>query len=413
MKRYIVFPVFLLVFALTIPAIAADATSCETCHGKLKGRLHTPVEQWRQSVHHEYGITCNRCHGGNPDATAMKDAHSRAAGWIGKPSAIQIVEKCGTCHANEEFMKQYNPNARTDQLKNYRTSFHGKNILEKKAGDGATCASCHGAHDVLKASDPRSHVYATKVVDTCATCHENSELMNRYGIEGNEVADYRASVHYQALTGKNDLFAPTCNDCHGNHGAVPPGVGSIVNVCGTCHAMNQKLFAESPHAAWEDMGFKMCMECHGNHAIQSPSEAMLSRTDGVCLNCHGEDEDAFATMTAMHDAITGLKAGMDETGAALDQVAEKGVFVEDARLELQDAHNSYIKARTAVHKFDAAHVTEVLKAGVTAVDNVRTFAETAAREVRKRRTGLYLFLGLLAVIVILIGLKLKFMESDN
>jgi hypothetical protein len=35
----------------------------------------------------------------------------------------------------------------------------------------ATCASCHGAHDVLPASNPASLVSAQNRVATCAKCH--------------------------------------------------------------------------------------------------------------------------------------------------------------------------------------------------------------------------------------------------
>jgi hypothetical protein len=38
----------------------------------------------------------------------------------------------------------------------------------------ATCADCHGAHDILPASDPRSSVSSAKRVETCARCHKNA-----------------------------------------------------------------------------------------------------------------------------------------------------------------------------------------------------------------------------------------------
>ncbi len=78
--------------------------------------------------------------------------------------------------------------------------------------------------------------------------------MTRYGIKGNEVEEYKKSVHYAALVEKNDLSAPTCKSCHGAHGATPPGVSSVANVCGTCHVSQRERFDLSPHkdafAAW-------------------------------------------------------------------------------------------------------------------------------------------------------------------
>lgn len=392
---------------------ATQTNSCLDCHAKMKGRLGTPVEQWHTSVHNDVGITCVDCHGGNAEAAEMRAAHSRAGGWIGKPSALQTVQVCGTCHADTAFMKQYNPNARTDQLDLYRTSSHGENILKKKDGRAATCASCHGAHDVLRASNPQSHVYATNVVKTCATCHADEALMGEFGISGTQVDDYKKSVHNQALTDKNDLFAPTCNDCHGNHGAVPPGVTSIVHVCGTCHVQNEQLFNESPHMAWEDMGFSMCAECHNHHEVLHPTEAMLSPEEGICLNCHVEEEDAFQTMVSMHDAITGLKSGLDEARERVDHAAEQGMPMDEALLTLQEGHNSYIKSRTAVHKFNADHVNEVVEAGMTSLNKVREMADNAITEVMKRRTGLYLFIGFIVFLVVLLWLKVRSMEQKS
>ncbi len=90
-----------------------------------------------------------------------------------------------------------------------------------------------------------------------------------------QFADYQKSVHYAALTKGNDLSAPTCNDCHGNHGAAPPGVGAVANVCGTCHAVFAQKFATSVHKQIFDKG---CVECHSNHAVLKPSDEMLGAT---------------------------------------------------------------------------------------------------------------------------------------
>lgn len=402
--------ILIAVFALGF-GVQADETSCEACHTKLNKRLSRPVAQWKDSVHHQAGINCANCHGGNPLAKKMKAAHSRAKGWIGKPGPIQIVQLCGNCHANEEFMKKFNPNARTDQLKNYLTSNHGMNIMKKKDGRAATCASCHGAHDILKAMNPRSHVYPANVVDTCAKCHGDKKLMGEFGISGNEVADYKKSVHARALYKKHDLSAPTCNDCHGNHGATPPGAASVEKICGSCHVTNQRFFDESPHKAWDEMGLKGCMECHGNHAIQPPTDAMLSAKKGICLNCHEAGEPAFKTMEAMHATLTGLKANMDETKKMVSAAAEKGMLMDDALLLLQDAKTKFIQSRTAVHKFNAGYVNHVAKGAQADVEKVHKIAGNSLKEVTKRRTVFYWFAGFFLVLLLLVGVKIRSMEK--
>ena len=391
--------------------IYANETSCEICHSKLKGRLSQPVTQWKKSIHHQMGINCTNCHGGNASSKKIKSAHSRAKGWIGKPGPIQIVKLCGTCHANESFMKKYDPNARTDQLKNYLTSNHGVNIMKEKDGRAATCASCHGAHDILKAMNPRSHVYPENVVDTCAKCHADKKLMADFDISGNEVAAYKSSVHATALYKKHDLSAPTCNDCHGNHGAAPPGAASVEKVCGTCHVMNQKLFNESPHKEWDEMGLRGCIECHSNHAIMPPTDVMLSADKGVCLNCHDSGEPAFKTMQAMHKTLTGLETKLTDTRDMVDAAAEKGMLMDDARLDLQDAMTAYIKSRTAVHKFSSAYMDKVAKSALVDITKIQKLAKERLHEVTKRRTSFYWFGGLILMILILLGVKIRSMEK--
>ena len=69
----------------------------------------------------------------------------------------QIPELCGHCHSDGAFMRKYNPSLRTDQLAQYKTSVHGKRLLQ---GDTkvAVCIDCHGVHDLRPASDPRSQL---------------------------------------------------------------------------------------------------------------------------------------------------------------------------------------------------------------------------------------------------------------
>ena len=97
--------------------------------------------------------------------------------------------------------------------------------------------------------------------------------------------------------------------------AVPPGVGSIANVCGTCHTVFAAKFAQSVHAQIFDKG---CVECHSNHEIAQPSDAMLGTAKtAVCVTCHSQGEDAFTAAGAMHDGIEGLKAAKERAAIAL------------------------------------------------------------------------------------------------
>ena len=129
-------------------------------------------------------------------------------------------------------MRKFAPAERVDQAAEYATSVHGTRLA---GGDQkvATCVSCHHAHGVRRVKDARAPVYPTNVATLCASCHANAEHMKGYTLSGGAACptsqrdDYQKSVHFDALTRQNDLSAPTCNDCHGNHGATPPGVGAV------------------------------------------------------------------------------------------------------------------------------------------------------------------------------------------
>ena len=121
--------------------------------------------------------------------------------------------------------------------------------------------------------------------------------MKPYGIPTDQIAKYKESVHAAALFDKKDMSAPTCNSCHGNHGAVPPEVKSIASVCRQCHPSTGELFAKSPHKkAFDDMGQSECEACHGNHKIVPPTDghARAPRTRSVCLQCHDKGSKGYA-----------------------------------------------------------------------------------------------------------------------
>ena len=138
------------------------------------------------------------------------------------------------------------PGLRTDQLDQYHTSVHGKRFA---AGDTkvAVCIDCHSVHDIRPPSDPRSTVNPVNVAKTCSRCHSDADYMKSYGIPTDQFAKYNTSVHHDALAVRGDLSAPTCTTCHGNHGAVPPGVDKVQNVCANCHVFQAQMYVKSTH----------------------------------------------------------------------------------------------------------------------------------------------------------------------
>jgi len=324
----------LFLVSVTVAVAGAEElqiTSCTACHSDsdmFDSDSLRIVGRFAGDVHAEMGLSCHDCHGGNPDPTlaedmdAAMDPEYAANPYQGTPARLQIPTFCGNCHSNPSFMKRFRPDARVDQEQEYWTSQHGQ-ALQQGDSKVATCIDCHGRHGIRRASDPTSSVYPTRVAQTCRECHADGTKMAGYLLPDgsplpiDQYARWRRGIHAAAMIEKEDLTAPTCNDCHGNHGATPPGLDSLTYVCGQCHGREADFFRTSPkHAGLEahneylaDAGaegcascheapqaqvtgirsFGECTSCHGNHGIIRPTMAMFAALPEVpCDFCHQE-----------------------------------------------------------------------------------------------------------------------------
>jgi len=227
-----------------------------------------------------------------------------------------------------------------------------------------------------------------------------------------QLADYQKSVHYATLTKGRDLSAPTCNDCHGNHGAVPPGVGSVADVCGTCHVVFAQKFSASVHKEIFDKG---CVECHGRHAVLKPTDDMLGVTGpGICVPCHNDadkSDQGAAAAVAMRRDIERLKTGIEQTGALIARIRNAGIEVSDQQLALREAGTRLTLARTEMHAFAPARVAPIIAAGVSLVAAVDRAGQNGVAELRYRRRGLFASLG--AILLVVAGLGLKVRQIDR
>lgn len=394
--------------ALTLLLCSRTAPAQDNCV-----RCHAAADV-RPDVHRESGFTCADCHGGDRAAVDKLKAHDTAKGYRGKPAGEAVIATCARCHSDPELMRRYAPRQRVDQAAEYATSVHGKRLA---GGDTrvATCASCHGAHGIRRVNDAKSAVYPTNVAATCASCHASAAHMAGYTLPDkkplptNQHALYQQSVHYAALTKGNDLSAPTCNDCHGNHGAAPPGAGSVVNVCGTCHAVFAQKFSTSVHAQIFDRG---CVECHSNHNVQKPSDAMLGADPkSLCSTCHsGADDKGVIAATQMRSDIDRLKTKLDGSSATVASLANAGMEMSAQELAVATARTRLTLARTEVHAFDASHVTPVINEGLATLKDVDKASEAASAELRFRRRGLAVSLAAILLVVIALGFKIRQLE---
>jgi len=293
------------------------ATSCTLCHTRteIAGDASAAiVEHERGGAHAAAGLSCHDCHGGNPDPglaedMAAMDEHLAAAPFVGAPARGDIPGFCGRCHSDPATMKRFRPAARVDQEREYWTSRHGESL---RRGDTkvATCVDCHGAHGVLPPSDTRSPVHPQHVADTCARCHADASRMEGYRLPDgralpvDQYAQWRRSVHAEFLLERGDVSAPTCNDCHGNHGAAPPGVGSVAFVCGQCHGREAELFRASPKAGGFDAHAEYVKQagaagCAGCHPSPSPPASLGTVAFTQCSTCHGNHGIVRATVALL------------------------------------------------------------------------------------------------------------------
>jgi len=402
---------------VTSPSSAAaqlPEEGCVTCHAAFgDSRLGSPVESYAGDVHSARGFGCVACHGGDAEDPGMA-AMDPKKGYIGVPEREEIPLLCGRCHSSAEFMRRYNPSLRVDQVAEYETSIHGHLLLERGDTLVATCSSCHRAHSIKPASDPTSSVHPLNVIATCAACHADADYMAPYDIPTNQREAYQESVHWQMLSVEGDLSAPTCNDCHGNHGAAPPGVSWIGNVCGQCHMVMGELFQESFHSQILAMlGTPGCATCHGNHAIPAAGDELLGVGEGAaCSQCHGADSGGGRVATEMRSLIDSLRASYGIADSVLVRAERAGMEVSQAQFDLNSATTALISARTAVHSFSVDAVMTEVDAGLEVTAQAFERGERALAELQFRRMGLAVSVVIILMLIIGLVMKIKQLESE-
>lgn len=127
------------------------------CHAdQLNKTTSSTYALWSISTHFLFGVTCDKCHGGNASAVSKQEAH------IGISNAsiarANTPEMCGKCHQS--------------QLAEFKTSKHFQ-ILESTGEmlPAPACITCHQAHSV--------HVLtASEIEDFCSNCHNNITGIN-------------------------------------------------------------------------------------------------------------------------------------------------------------------------------------------------------------------------------------------
>lgn len=384
---------------------------------------HLNLRELVDDVHFRRGLSCAGCHGGDPASDKLE--HSFVKEWprTGRDKDHSWVPAfCARCHSDPAFMNKFNPALPTDQLAKFKESPHGKLLLETKDPRAPNCVSCHGVHGIRNAKNPLSKVYPKRVHETCGACHANAETMAGFKLPDgsplptNQLAQYKTSIHGRALLERGDLGAPACNNCHGNHAAMPVGLSSVSQSCGQCHAGNASLFDGSKHKqAFEEHKWPQCGQCHGYHGIAKTSDSLLAdRPGALCTKCHQEfakdKPECRATATYFYTSLTQMDQAWNGFGVTAEQLAMKGLDVDSIHDRLNELADSLKQARSHIHSFDKNGFERVAAPGEKAVQSISELVVEAKAEYRLRQFGLVAAIVLIGLVMLTLYLKLRRLE---
>ena len=130
--------------------LGISAACGEKCHADQ-------LEAYTESIHGQESIQKH-----NAKSAACTDCHSTHAigNTSGDPFKLAISANCGSCHE--------------ENFKSYKSTYHGQ-ISTLGYGYTAKCYNCHGSHDILKVSNPKSKVHADNRMKTCRECHNGKK----------------------------------------------------------------------------------------------------------------------------------------------------------------------------------------------------------------------------------------------
>lgn len=366
---------------------------CLVCHSEIK-------VDFLESAHAAAGIDCVACHGGDPATLEMDLAHNPERGFKGAPKREAVPLLCAGCHASPQLMKPYG--VPTDQYLKYLTSQHGK-LWAQGNTRVAICTDCHTAHLILLAYDPRSSTNALNVPKTCARCHDDPEFMEPFALPVGQVEAFEQGVHGIALLTEGNIRAPGCATCHGSHGATPPGVEDVTQVCGTCHLNERLYFLKSPHKrAMDERGIAECAGCHENHDVRPASTGELFRD--ICVRCHAPDSPQADLGRKLQALIDGARQALTEAQAGLQEAESLGYDTSPYLSRLVEARSYFIESLPIQHALDLERVEEHTRKARSIAEDVRAGVHRLLSGRQIRYLGLaivWAYLALMLVVALL------------
>ncbi len=186
MKYLIYFSIlFLLLFLFQRLNTQVSKNSCIECHKKQpsKSVAFKCYQIWEMSYHAKMGVTCEKCHHGNPQSNNIKEAHSDIFKKTDVMSSVHrssIVSTCGFCHdeIKKSFKKSkhYNPEISQSEIMKYPvcTDCHGLlgGEVFQVGTINKTCGGCHKLDD-----ETTKHIF-TKLIKAWGLLDDSRSILS-------------------------------------------------------------------------------------------------------------------------------------------------------------------------------------------------------------------------------------------
>ena len=140
------------------------------------GKCHAGVQTtYQQSIHGQaiargngLAPVCTDCHGIHT-IKAPKGPSSAAGEHSAATDQTLARDTCARCHQGVRLTQEFGIVG--NRVSTYNDSYHG---LASQSGSVvvANCSSCHGIHNILPSSDPRSTINPANLDVTCGQCHK-------------------------------------------------------------------------------------------------------------------------------------------------------------------------------------------------------------------------------------------------
>ncbi len=268
-------PVLLLAILLTAAAHAQESDTCLMCHGNpsmFQGaqadRLVVSEDSYRTSVHGAAGMQCTTCHMG------LEFPHPED----------RFKVQCGMCHA--------------EQGRQHGESLHGQ-AAARNDPLAPSCRSCHGTHDVLSHTDPRSPTRVMNIPFLCGECHkEGAPVARTRSIPQDSILQhYSESIHGEGLFRQGLTVTAVCTSCHTSHFILPHtdprssiNRANVGTTCEQCHSQIEQVHRQVIEGRlWREEPDKIpvCVDCHAPHEIRGVLYEAGAANEN-CFRCHSD-----------------------------------------------------------------------------------------------------------------------------